>query len=320
MTRPTIMSFRLGLCCQFVAEPIHFRTTTATFQLQRPPEQRRQMLSEIAMANAEALWSALQYCAQHGIGCFRINSQFLPLYTHPQIGYRLTDLIESDAIQALLSRCARFASEQNIRLVFHPDQFVVLNSNKEEVVENSIRDLEYHGELSELLGADVINIHGGAAYGDKRAALERLERSIDRLSSAVRSRLTIENDDRTYTPCDLLPLCRRVGLPLVYDVHHHRCLPDNLAIDQATAEAMATWNREPLFHLSSPLGGWDMPNPARHHDYISPEDFPACWKTLPITVEVEAKAKELAVLRLKQDLAPRSGGRRPKLSIPKVMT
>jgi UV DNA damage endonuclease len=101
---------------------------------------------------------------------------------------------------------------------------------------------------------------------------------------------------------DLLPICQKAGIPLVYDVHHHRCHPDTLTIEEATTQAIATWQREPLFHISSPLEGWSGPKPERHHDFIDPSDFPACWKPLAITVEVEAKAKEVAVLQLKAAL------------------
>ena len=71
-----------------------------------------------------------------------------------------------------------------------------------------------------------------------------------------------------------MPLCRAEGLPLVYDVHHHRCHPDGLTVDEATELALGTWDREPLFHLSSPLYGWPGPRPERHHDFIDPADFP----------------------------------------------
>ncbi len=94
---------------------------------------------------------------------------------------------------------------------------------------------------------------------------------------------------------------RSTSVPLVYDVHH-RCRPDGLSIEDATERAWATWNREPLCHISSPLEGWPGPKPARHHDYIDPRDFPKAWKNRTFTVEVEAKAKELAVLKLLADL------------------
>lgn len=113
----------------------------------------------------------------------------------------------------------------------------------------------------------------------------------------------MENDDETYTPADLLPLCRAEGVPLVYDAHHHRSLPDDLSVEQATEAARATWqNRELLFHLSSPIEGWSGSQPERYHDYIDSKDFPSAWRGWPMTVEVEAKAKELAVFRLQSDL------------------
>jgi UV DNA damage endonuclease len=85
-------------------------------------------------------------------------------------------------------------------------------------------------------------------------------------------------------------------------VHHHRCLPDDLSVEQATAGAIETWNREPLFHISSPLGGWQSARPQLHDDFIDPNDFPECWRSLDVTVEVEAKAKEVAIERLQQSL------------------
>jgi UV DNA damage endonuclease len=142
----------------------------------------------------------------------------------------------------------------------------------------------------------------GGVFGDKTTALYRFAVNLELLSDAARSRLSIENDDTIYTPCDLLPLCRATGLPLVYDVHHHRCRPDQLSVEAATSQALATWKREPLFHLSSPLAGWAGPMPRRHHDYIDRADFPHCWRKLAVTVEVEAKAKELAVQRLLGDM------------------
>ena len=126
------------------------------------------------------------------------------------------------------------------------------------------------------------------------------------LSNRARSRLTVENDDRTYTPRDLFPVCEELGLPLVYDVHHHRCLGDGLDVETATKRSILTWNREPLFHISSPREGWRADNPRFHSDYINLRDFPTLWDDMEITVEVEAKAKELAVRKLIRALARRA--------------
>lgn len=294
---------RFGLCCIFRAEPIHFRRTTAAALARLPPRSQRRKLADLCRANAEALYRALEFCAAHGIGAFRVNSQILPLKTHPAHGYSLDDLPDGGAIRERFLDCGRFRKKAGMRLSFHPDQFVLLNSPRPEVVAASIKELAYQAEVAGWIGADVVNIHGGGAYGEKISALRNLAQAIRNLAPAIRRRLTLENDDRTYPPAALLPICHATGVPLVYDVHHHRCLPDGLSVEAATKAALATWDREPLFHLSSPLAGWRGRAPYRHHDYIDPADFPDCWRGLELTVEVEAKAKELAVLRLKRDLA-----------------
>lgn len=289
---------RLGLCCTFRDEPIRFRTTTATSLARRPRAEQLTKLAELCRANAAALLAALEYCRRNGIGCFRVLSQAWPLATHPKLGYDLADLPGGEEIRAEYARAGKFARASGLRTCLHPDQFVVLNSPRPEVVESSLVELEYQGRLAELVAADVINIHGGGAFGDKPRSLDTLSRNLSRLSPAARARLTLENDDRTYTPFDLEPLCRREGVPLVYDVHHHRCLPDGWTIAEATERARATWDREPLFHVSSPVGGWSAPDPRRHDEQIDPGDFPEMWCGFPLTVEVEAKGKERAVMAL----------------------
>ncbi|MEI6235772.1 MAG: UV DNA damage repair endonuclease UvsE [Planctomycetota bacterium] len=286
----------------FRDEPIKFRTTTVTAisKMKRPDALTK--LSDLCRANAEALQAALEFCAANGIGCFRVNSQILPLKTHLKQGYELEDLPHGNAIIALFKACGEYARSHKLRTCFHPDQFVVLNSQKPEVVDASIRELEYQSEVAEWIGADVVNVHGGGAFGDKEKALADFSRGVDRLSSRARSRLTVENDDKTYSPADLLPICRALGVPLVYDVHHHRCHADDFSEDKATDLAIATWNREPLFHISSPIDGWSGVKPECHHDYIDIADFPSCWKNAEFTVEVEAKAKEAAVLKMKREL------------------
>ena len=293
---------RLGLCCMFRDQPIKFVTTTATAisKMKRPDALKK--LSRLCMENADALLASFQYCADNGIGCFRINSQILPIKTHPGCGYQVDDLPEGDEIVRRFKECGKFVKKHKLRTCFHPDQFVVLNSQRPEVVEASVRELEYQAEVAEWVGADVINIHGGGAYGDKQKALADFARNLDLLSRRVRSRLTVENDDKTYTPADLLPICKAGGIPLVYDVHHHRCNPDGLSVEQATKKALTTWNREPMFHISSPIEGWDGSKPERHHDFIDVSDFPTCWRRKRITVEVEAKAKEAAVEKLMAEL------------------
>lgn len=296
---------RFGLCCLFDREPIRFRAATASrlSALDRPEQLRR--LSDVCRDNTRRLLQAVETAHRLGIGAFRVSSPLFPRFTHPEVGYAIDDLPDAAEIVRNLAAVKSLAERCRIRLSFHPDQFVVLSSPDPAVVEKSGAELEYQGLLAAGVGADTITLHGGGFYGDKAAALSRLRQSFATLSDTVRRRLALENDDRVYTVRDLLPVCADLSVPLVYDVHHHRCNPDGLGEEEATGLALRTWEkcgREPYFHISSPKNGWSGGPPGPHADYVDAADFPPCWLPLTATVDVEAKAKELAVLRLMRDL------------------
>ena len=294
---------RWGLCCQFLDAPIHFRTATHRYVSSLAPASGRAYLAAIVRHNAEALADAIRRCHELGIGAFRINSQILPLATHPASGYRLRDMDEDGSITAAFQQAGSLAAELDIRLSFHPDQFVVLNSERPEVVTASLQEMHAQADLASLVGADVLTLHAGSSAGGLPESLIRLERGIEQLAAPARERLGLENDDRRFTPASLLPLCERLGVPLVYDVHHHRCNPDGLDIATATDLAITTWcGREPHFHISSPRAGWEGGDTRPHADYVTPNDFPDAWHSRRMTVDVEAKAKERAVLALREQL------------------
>jgi UV DNA damage endonuclease len=297
---------RWGLCCQFLDAPIKFRTATHRYVSGLDADARRAYLAGIARDNADALARAVERCRELGVGAFRINSQILPLATHPVSGYALGDLEgpEAEGLEAAFAAVRPLAERCDVRLSLHPDQFVVLNSEREAVREASRQELEFQCWVAETVGGDVVTLHVGGAAGGKPAALERLERAVDALSPRARARLALENDDRLFSPEDLLPLCARTGLPLVYDSHHHRCNPDALSVEEATLRAAETWGgREPYFHVSSPRDGWDAKNPRPHADYLPP-----LWRDLALTVDVEAKAKERAVLAIMEEVGARARG------------
>jgi UV DNA damage endonuclease len=299
----SLSGIRLGLCCLFSREDICFKTHTAKHLLKLSRTERLKRLSATIMSNIRSLEKAVNFCHTHSIGSFRINSRILPLKTHPEAGYLLSELPNKSELFSGIIAVGSLARNNNIRLTFHPDQFTLLSSVDGAVTKRSVDELLYHLEIAELLGADVITLHGGGAYGDKKSALQRVARHISQLALPLKEKLALENDDRIYTPEDLLPLCKKMEIPLVYDVHHHRCNPDGLSEEEATEKALATWNREPLFHISSPKDGWEGAGKRSHDDLINIDDFPDCWKNLSITVEVEAKAKEVAVLQLMRGLS-----------------
>lgn len=308
--RPTL---RWGLCCQFTDGRPRFRQATATYVQRLAPAARRQYLADVVGANAIALLHAIERCAELGIGAFRITSQFVPLATHPAVGFRLHELPNAEPILRACAAARELAALHGVRLSFHPDQFVVLGSARPEVVTASVREMDHHGEVAALVGADTICLHGGGMVGGADAAGARLLAGIDRLGAEARRRLALENDDRTWTPAALLPLCDRAGVPFIYDAHHHRCLPDGRSVADVTAASVATWaraGREPWFHLSSPRNGWGGGDPRPHADFIDPADVPPEWESLGATVDLEAKAKERAVAAMMAAAAAAASGER----------
>ena len=284
---------RFGLCCLFVEEKISFRTTTAKALLNLTVKTRLEKISGICLHNAKSLLESVKTAHRMGFGAFRISSQLFPRMTHPVTGYRLEDLPGGEQINGLLAATKDFSKNNGVRLSFHPDQFILLSSPRKEVTENSICELCCQAVWAEAVGADVINIHAGGVYGNKEQALERLSGAFKDLPEKVSSRLTLENDDVSYTIRDLLPVCQALSIPLDYDVHHHRCNPDGLTEIDATDLAAGTWatvEREQYCHVSSPKNGWGQGDPKPHADFIDPKDFPVCWLGREMTVDVEAKA------------------------------
>ena len=297
-----------GLCCIFREEPIRFRRATAASLRPLPRPEQVRKLAALIRSNAENLKKAFECCAELKIGAFRINSELLMLATHAEAGYRLEELPEAGALRSLFDEAKRCADQLGLRRSLHPDQFVVLNSPDPRVRADSRAELEHQLLLAELCGATEINLHAGGVYGDKSAALDRLRHEIETLSEPLRRKLTLENDDRSYTPSDLLPLCRELEIPFTYDVHHHRVNPDHLTIEEATRAAAETAHRRkipPHGHLPSPQLPWGVPGDHRPHaDWIDPTDFPECWRGMKLTVDVEAKKKETAIAALRNALGP----------------
>lgn len=306
-------SIRWGLCCLVVDAPIRFRAATHAYAWRLSDAERLAYLNAIALHNASALSEVLDYCDAIDVRAFRITSQLFPLATHPLSGYGLDALPNAAEVRRLLAAARQRAIDAQIRLSVHPDQFVVLNSTRPDVVASAVGELEWQAEVADTIGADVICLHGGSTRGGIHDAVGRLIEGVARLTPLARSRLAFENDDRCFAVADLLPACLATGIPLVLDSHHHRVLSHDLPLEEATDWALATWgDREPYFHISSPRAGWGNGDPRPHADLIDPADLPPYWLELgiPLTVDVEAKAKERAILALRTELQ-RAGDRSP---------
>jgi len=258
--------------------------------------------SELALQNSRDLFEIIKWNVKNGIKLFRISSDMLPWASE----YNLEDMPDFTKISNILKGCGTYAKENGVRLTSHPGPFNVLVSPNQKVVENTIRDLELHGKLFDLLGLELspynkINIHCNGVYGDKISAMDRFCANFEKLSESVRKRLTVENDDKAsmYSVADLMYIHHKIGIPIVFDYHHHQFCTGGLSERQALLLAISTWRKSgvtPVVHYSESkaLHESDVKiKPQAHSDYITA--LPDTHR-MSVDIMVEAKAKELAIL------------------------
>ncbi|MCW2990358.1 MAG: damage repair endonuclease UvsE [Solirubrobacterales bacterium] len=242
---------------------------------------------------------------------YRMTSDLAPYATHPELPQFHRQVEEcAERLAAIGAKARAF----DIRLSFHPGQYVVLNSEREDVRALAAREIDVMAAMLDAMGCGpeaVVVLHVGGAVGGREAAFARFEDGLARMGERGRARLVIENDDRSYSVADVVELHRRTGLPVVWDILHHVCHdPERIPVDEALRMALATWpgGVVPKIHWST-----GRPEKLRAHaDHVDPiavELFlrgPA--RGLSFDVMLEAKAKDVALLRLREHLVARGFG------------
>jgi UV DNA damage endonuclease len=132
----------------------------------------------------------------------------------------------------------------------HPDQFIVLNSSNEKILEKSIHELEYHCRLLDTMCLDdtaKVQIHVGGIYGNKSEAIDRFIKTytndIRLVDHSIKKRLVIENDNHLYSLKDCLYLNQHMAIPIVFDSFHHEYYNNGEPLKTALQVAISTWNR-----------------------------------------------------------------------------
>lgn len=257
--------------------------------------------SELALQNVRDLFEIFKWNVKNNIKVFRISSDIFPWGSE----YNLEDLPDYTKIANILKGCGKYANENGLRITSHPGPFNVLVSPNPKVVENTFKDLELHAKVFDMMGLsktpyNVINIHCNGVYGDKQSAMDRFIDNYKKLSESVRKRLTVENDDKAsmYSVKDLMYIYENTGVPIVFDYHHHQFCTGDLSEESALKLAVTTWpdGIVPLTHYSESkaLHENDIKiKPQAHSDYIN--NLPDTYG-VDIDIEIEAKAKELAIL------------------------
>ncbi|WP_221089085.1 UV DNA damage repair endonuclease UvsE [Deinococcus aquaedulcis] len=291
-----------GLVCMTVGPEVRFRTVTLSrYQLLSPAEREAKLL-DLYADNIARVRRAADFCAARGIRLYRLSSSLFPML----------DLAGDDTGAAVLDHLAPQLREAGqafvdagIRVLMHPEQFIVLNSDRPEVRAASVQALASHARVLDGLGLarspwNLLLLHGGK--GGRAAELKAV---IPDLPDGARLRLGLENDERAYGPADLLPICEATGTPLVFDAHHHvvrEKLPDqeDPSVREWVLAARRTW-RPPDWQVVHLSNGLDGPGDRRHSHLISA--VPSAYADVA-WIEVEAKGKEEALAALQKLNAP----------------
>jgi UV DNA damage endonuclease len=286
----------LGLVCITVSNEVRYRTITRKRLLSLTLSEQESVLSELYLHNIGTLYRALDFCAANHISLYRISSQVFP-FADEAIGI---DILSG--LQGELGDVGTLANLRGLRLVIHPDQFVVLNSDSSTVVQNSLKILAMHARTLDYLQQPrsawaLLEIHGGKG---KRS--HELIAAIGDLPPNIRTRLVLENDEYIYSAAEILEICHAAHVPMVFDAHHHVCHEkiesyNDPSVYNFVEAARATWPTAEwqLAHISN---GREFFTDRRHSDLIG--EMPDAYKEIH-WIEVEAKSKEIAIRHLQQE-------------------
>jgi UV DNA damage endonuclease len=262
--------------------------------------------SELALKNLKDLKRVLEWNAENSIFVYRMSSCLFPWMSE----YEFEDLPDYDEILSTCKEIGKLASDSGQRLSFHPGHFDILPTHNPDALKRTVRDLNQHAQIMDMMDLrqdhyNTINIHVGGAYGDKETTLQRFCENFGLLQLSARKRLTLENDDKVnmYSVKDLYEgAYKEIKIPIIFDFHHHRMCDGGLTEREALSLAASTWPSgiRPLTHYSSSkkLNEDSSTNHQAHADYLHEE---INTYGINIDIELEAKAKELALAKYRKD-------------------
>jgi UV DNA damage endonuclease len=266
-------------------------------------------LERIAKSNIDNCLRLLKHNAGNQIHFFRLSSRLIPLANHEE-------LLDWDYIKPLeesFKKIADYLIQHPMRIDFHPDHFVVLNTPNKEILANALKTLVMHKKL--LLGMGINTehrcvLHVGGGYEDKEKALEQFIHNWAYINPAIQKMIMLENDDTTFTVKETLYLCEKLGIPMVFDYHHHLANHEEDDWKEDWERIVDTWRQSPLpvkMHISSPRSEKEF---RAHADFVDPEMFLNFLMGIKVTVPeihcmIEAKQKDAALFRLIEDLKGR---------------
>jgi UV DNA damage endonuclease len=265
-------------------------------------------LERIASSNLDNCLRLLRHNAAHDISFFRLSSKIIPLANHPE-------LPRWDYMKPLKEKVAAIKNflvdHPDMRVDFHPDHFVLLNTVDKETLKMSVKTLRMHKELLKGMGIEPVHrcvMHVGGGYNDHEKALEQFIQNWGLISTTIQNMIMLENDDTTFTLSETLYLCEKLGIPLVFDYHHYLAYhPESEKWDDHWERVIRTWSYSllpPKMHISSPRSEREF---RAHSDYVDSKIFVDFLQKIKgsiaqIDCMIEAKQKDDALFTLMEQL------------------
>ena len=278
-----------------------------------PKNERLEKLKSVTAQNLHNTKRILHYNIAHEIELYRLSSSLVPLATHPEVMWDFITPFKKE-----WKELGQLVKEFKLRVSFHPNQFTLFTSPRDEVTMNAVKDMEFHYKMLEAMNAldkGLINIHIGGAYGDKNQSLSRFHQNLKKLPAEIKEIMTLENDDKTYNVLETLTTCEKENIPMILDYHHYMANIGDVQLPLYLKRIFNTWNHFhsiPKVHLSSPKSDQAFRS---HADYVSLEfvlPFLKMAKELDqdFDIMIEAKQKNLAMQKLVEDVASIRGVKR----------
>lgn len=301
--------FRLG----YVAMSVHVQNASPSqtmtyrqFSALQDREAAIRKLERIAESNLENTLRLLKHSAASGITFFRMSSRLIPLATHEE----LSDWNYIQPLKEHLTAIGQFATEKDMRIDFHPDHFVVLNSPDQHTFKFSLLVLKYHYRLLHAMGIDPTHrcvLHLGGGYQNKEKALEQFIENWAYVPSGIQKMVMLENDDKIFTMEDCLYVCEKLNIPFIFDLHHHMANHVESDWTKQWERVIQTWEHSSLpikMHISSPKSSKDFKSHADLVDYNMFKTFVeyVSGSTNQIDCMIEAKQKDEALFTLSRQL------------------
>lgn len=294
------MKIRLGYACVPVTIDETSSHSLTYTNYKKLGDKGNEKLDSVIKLNFKSLENILKYNIRNDIVFFRMTSELLPLFTHPDVHYNFFDKYKEN-----YKKIGKIIRDNNLRVDMHPSAYTVLNSISDDVVKSTINILKNYQKMYEYMQIDsCVVLHVGSKVNGKKESIKRFMANFNTLDEKTKKLIVLENDDKSFNIRNVLNLCENLNIPMVLDYHHFKVNKNNEKIEDYIIRIFNTWDTTPKIHFSSPK---DKKNKRSHNDYINSDDFIDFIEKIKFTkrdfdVMIEAKKKDEALFRLIREL------------------